>query len=558
MSPASPRAYKLPHNSFRPHQHESILWADDIKLDRLGNPIPKITEQSTGSGKSDIAIATSINRKQTVVLTESRNLQTQYSNIFTDAISLFGRANYPCVHEQAKLGATAEDCLHRTNMRDCLRFETCPYVRQKASALSSNRTILNYAYWLTTFSQWKPAYLVMDEAHNLSDIVLNYVGMTISEHECKRWGLSRIPVVGEPSRGMLVQSEYTVTDATKAVNDWLERSVDRLAMLVRYDTHNGQLTEDGKLAYRLRQKLENTRRAMELSVGTNETEHWYIRSGKQYGSFHGKEEMTLVCKPLTARYDFKRLFTKELRATLLMSATIGNMKTFAKELGIKEYDGRVVPNQWKPEERPIYVLPISSMGHSKTTNDPELFNEQARVIAEAILAQPHEWSGLILVTRKVEAKLLADRLAKYGDLAGRLFIMPGYDGEYTPTEQQVKLLAERMQEVPNTICTTWSLWQGFDGVDQKICIVAKVPFPYIADDFEKERMKYDGSMFLQRTAWQLEQGLGRTRRGNPSDYDVNGQKNGFVAIADGSWVRVKKYLSESTREAIVDYPRGTN
>jgi hypothetical protein len=43
--------------------------------------------------------------------------------------------------------------------------------------------------------------------------------------------------------------------------------------------------------------------------------------------------------------------------------------------------------------------------------------------------------------------------------------------------------------------------------------------------------------------------LGRTRRGREQDY---GEDNGFVAIADGNWTRVKKYLSQSLREAIVE------
>jgi hypothetical protein len=55
---------------------------------------------------------------------------------------------------------------------------------------------------------------------------------------------------------------------------------------------------------------------------------------------------------------------------------------------------------------------------------------------------------------------------------------------------------------------------------------------------------------LQRTAWKLEQGLGRTRRGRREDYDIDGV-NGYVAIADGGWSRVKKYLSKGLQEAIV-------
>jgi len=62
-------------------------------------------------------------------------------------------------------------------------------------------------------------------------------------------------------------------------------------------------------------------------------------------------------------------------------------------------------------------------------------------------------------------------------------------------------------------------------------------------------MKYSGKMFLQRTSWMLEQGLGRTRRGRDEDYDPG---TGLVCIADKNWHRVQKYLSQATRDAIVE------
>ena len=63
-------------------------------------------------------------------------------------------------------------------------------------------------------------------------------------------------------------------------------------------------------------------------------------------------------------------------------------------------------------------------------------------------------------------------------------------------------------------------------------------------------MLYNNSFFLQRTAYTLEQGAGRCRRGELKDYNLNGEINTYVAIADGSWHRVQKYLSQSMQEAI--------
>ncbi len=99
------------------------------------------------------------------------------------------------------------------------------------------------------------------------------------------------------------------------------------------------------------------------------------------------------------------------------------------------------------------------------------------------------------------------------------------------------------------------MWEGYDpdpAINLKICIAAKVPYAPLNDDYEIARRNYDGKMYLQRAAYNIEQGLGRSRRGRVQDYDTNGQRNGLVAIADNSWRWIKGYFSESIRESIVD------
>lgn len=535
---ASPRDYGLRHSKFRPHQFESIQWALDVKEEN-GVAIPKVTEQPTGSGKSPIAVAISSQYQSTLVLTATRNLQNQYRNESRTVACLYGKANYKCVHPNASPKTTVDQCLHYKAPGKCHMYAACPYYTARASAKKSSIAVFNYALWLTTGDQWNPEYLIMDEAHNLSNVVLNFVGTTITDKTCKFWGLPDIPTIEAPINGVIIKRN-TVEEARGVALEWLNKCAGILSEAAEYNAPS-ELSIEADTLYH---KIVSTVYAVELK---SDISHWYIRGGAGY-----RPEPVFMCRPLTARHDFKRLFLLGGWPSLSMSATMGDMNTYAKELGIEKYEGRVVPNLWPPNTRPIRVLPVPSMGHSSVSKDPGLFDVQADAIAKAILDHPREWAGLILVTRKLEAKLLADRLSRRG-LQDRMYILPGYDGEYTPTEKQVAMLNERMNKVPNTICTSWSLWEGFDGTRQKICIVAKIPFPYMVDDYERERMEYDGSMFLQRTAWQLEQGLGRTRRGEKEDYDGDGIVRGLVAIADGSWVRVKKYLSESTREAIVNY-----
>jgi len=232
---------------------------------------------------------------------------------------------------------------------------------------------------------------------------------------------------------------------------------------------------------------------------------------------------------------------------LLMSATIGDTRAYTDELGIRDYEYRQVPNQFSSESRPIHILDAPRMGRKATTAD---FEKQADVIASAIKSCPPDWSGIIHVTRKTEARLLADRLARRG-LQDRVWPMTGHDGSMAPTNQQVEDWKLIKQKTPGAICVSWSLWEGYDGLDEKICIVAKTPFPFLGDEYERARMSYSHGFYNWRTGCKLSQGLGRTRRGRKQDYDLNGARQGFVAIADGNWTRVKKYLSADVREVIV-------
>lgn len=476
-------------------------------------------EAPTGSGKSAYAAAVS-SHTPVLVLTRTRSLQAQYAQEY-GATVLYGRANYPCALASH---LTAEDCQYPRSPRDCPVVDACQYLQARQQALQSRLTVLNYAYALS--SQWlheeEPRFVFLDEAHNLPDVTLDWAGCTIRERDVVEFGLPPLPLILHRSRNVLLR----LPDPAEVAADYMRRCV---ALLCRFYPRP-QMTERERNLHRrglrLRLKVAATLAALQVSP-----EAWYIRS----------DTLSMQVRPLTARFHFRTLFPNS-RPMVAMSATIGNPATLAEELGIDEYDIRIVPNRFSPEMRRIHVLDTPRMGHKASDRD---FEHQADAIAAALKRHPH-WSGLVLVTRKSEAILLARRLAARG-VAERIFVTPGADGDCTPTDAQVHAWNTFRRKVPNAVCVTWAFWEGYNGLEERICIVAKVPFPYLGDDYERERMEYSRRMYLQRAAWLLEQGLGRTRRGREEDY---GDENGFVAIADADWTRVKSFLSESTREAI--------
>lgn len=515
LSLESPQDYGLDHNAWRPHQRETLDWGRTIARGGVG-----VLEAPTGSGKT--ALPAAISARATVIsLVQHKHLQqVNYGEKYGFDV-LYGKSNYDCVHpanlDIAGNIQSAEACIHESNMLKCPYASECPYVIARERAKESSHASLNYPYWFT--ARWLRthtfSYLVCDEAHNLSEQVLEFTGCTVNEFIRAKYGLPSFP------------QAYRVQD----VSEWFEDAIARLN--TAHYKYRGYPKEQEKIK-RLGAKLDATVCAMDVNASD-----WYVRSGQTLNT-----NPQLVARPLTARYHFAHYFLSPHYRLIAMSATIGDMPTFTKELGISEYESRRVPSVWDASVRPV-IIPndIPRMGYTSTSAEK---TAQALRIAREVKKYPSDWSGVVHVSSKQGAKDLAVLLSRFG-LSERIWVPT----EGRSTEQVAADWTLRKQKVIGSLAVAWAWQEGVDLTEERICIVAKVQFPSLGDDYEKARMGYDGQFYLQRTAWKVEQSLGRTRRGEASDYNLNGEISQLVMIADGNWTRVKKYLSQNLKDSIV-------
>lgn len=529
----TPRDYGLMHDEFRPYQEETIGWAI------YGESGVSILEAPTGSGKTAVARALG-SQSKTVALVRTKALQEENYDMGYGFIPLYGRANYPCVYEKAKPGAKADSCaFSEEGMDKCPQFARCPYAQQKEAAKRAKMATLNYAYWLHVQSKWPPLdNLVLDEAHELSAITLEWAGCTVTQKDKDEWELPAFPILRSGGSASILTKAAPVEE--KAVN-WLNAA--KAKVQEAYTYFNSMKDDEGarkkaRKAELFGKKLRSTIDALEAAP-----KDWFIRSGPNARPSDRVSSWGFVARPLTARHHFGLYFLGEDRKVILMSATIGSIEAFAQELGIKEYSFRTVPSNWPASTRPVVALDVPRMGQKSTEKD---WLQQAEQIAKAIKDCPSDWNGIVHVTAIEEATRLANRLAKLG-LQDRVHV-----AKKGPTNEMVADWRYRMKKKPGSILISWALWEGYNGVDEKINIAAKTPYPYLGDPYEVERRNYNGSFFLQRAAWQLEQGLGRTRRGNPGDYDSDGERRGLVAIADGGYKWLRKYFSAAFMESVVE------
>lgn len=527
----SPRDYGLPHDQWRQYQYGTLAW---LKLQRG----IVLLQAPTGSGKTAIAKALGRDRSLTT-LVRTKNLQLENYGRTYEFDVLFGRSNYDCIHPDTQ-GGNASDCMYNDDgMHSCPHSEDCPYLLQKMRVKGSSLRSLNYAYWL--MAQWPrqevSQILVMDEADELPEIVSDWASCTITEKDRLDWDLPPFPVI-------MGFDPLAVKDPIFVAHDWLSTARKKLLAhweSVRFANTIQQKRKKARIE-ELGMKIKGTMDAIMESQ-----EDWFIKSGPQSRTVKGYVQPGFVVRPLTARHHWPSYFDVA-ETSLLMSATIGdNPVPFAEELGIESYVFKTIPHQYPPEDRPI-IAPkdLPRLGQKA---EESAYEKQADLVTQTIKDLDPSWSGILLVTSKQEAQNVARRLHQRG-LEDRIWVVPETEGGVSiGTDRQTELWNERRQRVKGSLMISWSHWRGYDGIDEKILIALKTPFPRLGppDSFEYMRMKRNGALYHWRTGNILAQGLGRTRRTR----DDFGQGKGLVMIADGNWTRIRNYLPSFITDSIV-------
>jgi Rad3-related DNA helicase len=224
----------------------------------------------------------------------------------------------------------------------------------------------------------------------------------------------------------------------------------------------------------------------------------------------------------------------------MMSATI--RPSIAEKLGLKpdEFDYHQVPNPWPTPTRLIYDLGGPAMNYNSSEADKQ---KNAELIASVL--QPDK-CGTIHVTSKKQERIdeFINRLRNFIKDEIKFFVPSQNKG----TDDQLQEWYDNRQ--PGTYCIAWAFHEGVDLGHDDIGIMAKVPYSSIGSNYEKARLEFDKSWYLEKTAYTMEQICGRPRRGHNEHY-LPGAKQ--IYIVDSAWHRLKSLLSNDFRRSIRRY-----
>jgi len=348
-------------SDFRTGQAEAIQFALDSPKKIV------VIEAATGSGKSLIAMASGAAVGEVTCLVHSKILQTQYTDDFPEARSLFGRANYDCL---ANTGSTCEDCTSNEysicrhhlaykkitkNEYDNDLPEPCPYKIQKFKVLSSRYRILNYDYFLSetnyigNFSGQE--FVVIDEADSLENTLINFVTLTFTKYALRRIGMD------EQAGALKMTSKFK----DSLINSW--KNFGQTA-LIRVNAIIGKINAVIKAAGKdITPQTESAMKELNRIVRLKEKINLFLNNVDDTWMLDNQEDK-LIFRPLWLTPEMAEKFLwQHGKKFVLMSASFYPRPILAKTLGldIDDIDYHMIPSQFPVENRPVYIAPVANL-----------------------------------------------------------------------------------------------------------------------------------------------------------------------------------------------------
>tara|TARA_B100000614_G_scaffold259935_1_gene285636 strand:- start:1056 stop:3296 length:2241 start_codon:yes stop_codon:yes gene_type:complete len=529
-----------------------------------------IIESPTGSGKSAFSMILpkmfGSQKKSSYVLTHLKGLQSQYLSEMPFMESIMGRGNYSCrldVEAGCRDAEVAEAAVQRAragikgghsctadtapcvtikdfqcpfkNPKDSergIRWDIptdtlCDYYASLTKAQNSEYFVANMAY--ATAIGMTPMlpqreFLVIDEAHNLPDVMVGAFSLDLSErmlerllqikslteilelsgsdqvkaHELRKQKLSPwrprtgnmgFPKIPSVDLGM---SEDILTKAAAVWVAYLNDLDKEIQMNLKHNRYAD--TKDLKLAMRTTQRLETI-----IAGLTHDTFNWIWQIS---------DERTFV--------NFKCIEIKEFAESLLLhagrrriflSATIGDPKMFCDELGLKLEETafiRIGYSSFPLKNRPVYTRETGGLLTRKGQSDTD-WKQTAETILDIMKQHPNQQGIILPYTDRIE-KQLSELITELDRTQAQRLI------QHDKSAHGRDAAIEEWRGSKGGVIMSTYLNQGFDGKEAAFCIVVKLPHLSLGDVRTAKKMKANPAWYNQQTGIALAQMCGRAVR----------------------------------------------
>ena len=512
-----------------------------------------IMELPTGSGKSAISkTVANIMAKmstQSTFLTSSKTLQEQYVNDFEDLVNISNSIDYPCILTTA----AGEVRDYHYNDDNCKKYsakfcrDKCPYKLQTDEWRDAEQRVTNYHFYgFFNPKRVKKTYdnklLIMDEVHNLPEITTSIAEITIkvfvlnSLKSMLNKGLTSIKIFAGKD---IELDEDTISD----IQDFFEylfqiKNKDNLIHLDKDAVKEFKYLQSyiNKLNKEVREETskllaKDIQLPMEMHSMNDILDKltFYFNILTFGGIFYiskDYKENEIHIKPFDAKAA-KILYFKKANYRLYLSATIGNIRTFTEELGIKDYFYKSYESIFHKNNRPIYYMPICNFTYK---NRDEAIKQIGNFLNQ-LLPEYKNDRGVIFVSSYRDAE---DILSKLDSENKKRCIIPKNTLE---VRNLIKLKDYDVIISP-------IMFEGADLKDDKarFAVLCKIPYLSLGDDYVKTKLKYNKEWYEHNTLLKVVQSYGRGVRHEEDKCDF--------FIVDSNFSKLETKLPMWIREAI--------
>jgi len=458
----------FPFYAFRKYQKETIQYVQEC-FDSGYNVV--MVEAPTGIGKSAINYCI-FRHYGGYIVTTQKVLQEQYRNSFRDLHIIKGRSNYRC--ELVDVPADCAPCVVLDDF-ECDAIPFCDYYQDRNNVAKFGGVMnVSYAFLAPRNVFETKNVLIVDEAHNLDLLGLDFISVTI-----------RTKLLRETVPSFKSCEEYA---------DYLYGKLDDLYEVKR---RYFEKFKKSKNILHLRTINSVDRLIKKIRFFYND-----VADGNEWVFTRTKEKIKF--QPITVGRFMKRLLWDLGRRYLVTSATIIDPKMFVKEVGLDFCEGIKfvrVPHVFPKERRPVKFIPCGSMGKDYKDRNMHIAAEVIKKILEK--ADGHR--VLIHCKSYENAKMLYNMLE---GIEGRKIILQD-------ANDREKSLVEFLY-YDNSVFLSVKYTEGVDFAYDKarVNIILKVPYPDLSDPRIKKRLEMeDGERWYRwKTIQELVQSYGRTTR----------------------------------------------
>jgi len=481
----------FPHETPRDIQVEAIDFAID-QFEKGKKYV--IIEAPVGTGKSAIAITlskyfqhhVSSQNKSTWLLTTQKILQQQYQKECGWLSSIWSKTNYEC---KKRLGVSCQlglwiNSIFQGTYCDCI------YTKDKKSFLENEVSLTNVQFFLNHIEYGhgeikQRKILIIDEAHNLDSMITDFVSVQLDKFIIQDYGIKWIG------------HNRTTSDVIK----WITNSV--LPKLIQV-----------KGSYQSQIKLLNRETILTSPEGRNlmkkldSIDRYICQLNRCLDRFvlsewvmsANKDEDRITLKPIFAsKFSQQQLFWAGEKV-MLMSGTILDKDTYCRNVGIPPSDVAFISlkSPFDAKNRPVFIVSSGSMSYK---NIDRSLPQIAKAINELINKDHRNDKGIIhchtyKIANYLNTHLKTNRLLLHNS-ANRMEVYNFHLNDKKPT-----------------ILLSPSLTEGIDLIDElsRFQIIVKIPFPFLGDEFVKQKMKRVPGWYEWETAKTVIQASGRSVR----------------------------------------------